>query len=129
MRYNYETRCRAFDDAPGKAGYGGTDHATTNARTTDGIIKAMYVQAQKSLDRRVAFYNDNPVARKFDVFDEPHVWTFNAWGDKNGVRLHVFAWAIKGKNGYSPVEYEWTDGRDNWQAFKSARDFCDSVRG
>ena len=79
MKLKFETKTKAIGEATGKAGYGGWTTYTTSAKTVNGLRKRMREEAQKAWERRERFYENNETARKFDIYDEDHVWRFHTY--------------------------------------------------
>ena len=127
MKLTYEVHCKALigHKVDGHAGYG-CGKFSTNARTVDGLLRRMEKEARAAFDKRIKFYDEYRSARKFDVFDEDHVWHFSTSArTSTGKVVRFDAFAIKHDGNYSPVMFA-TYGAKNtaeeWLAYKTTCD-------
>lgn len=129
MKLKYETKTKAIGKDAGakKAGYGGWTTYTTGAKTIPGLLKRMREEAEKEYARRVAFYERNETARKFDVYDEDHVWTFHTYAPLDSMHVLRFEWFAVKRDGRPTMFVEaWTDGR-NFDAYRAQLDAVEAM--
>jgi hypothetical protein len=119
MKLKYETKTKAIGETTGKAGYGGWTTYTTGAKTVNGLRKRMREEADKAWERRERFYQGNETARRFDVYDEDHVWCFHTYAPLDARTVMRYElYAVK-RDGMPTQFIEAVYDGKNYEAYKA----------